>query len=205
MRAPIKTTAQQIVDYWEVNGPYEGDIGCDWADARNHCWRCGIKGNLDRCHIIPHQEPFNGPDTPGNLVLLCGRCHEEAPCCDDSIAIWEWIKKTRSTYAGSIWADRLRDALERDLGLPAEEIFRGVDLEELMKMYPRIREIRTGLHIGDSTHTSVWTIKAAIAAVAEQEAAVIQIIQSMRDAGMEMSTIIETLHTVGIKPAASCR
>jgi HNH endonuclease len=199
MRAPIQTTGEQIVAYWEEAGPTELDMGCDWADALNHCWRCGLKGSLDRCHIVPAQPPFNGPDAPSNLVLLCERCHKEAPNCDDPSTMWEWIKKTRSTYAGSIWAERLEDALEKDLGRPTEEIFRGVDLESFKELYPRIRDMRTGLHPGDSTSTSVWTIKAALAAVAEQEAAVIEIVRSMRDAGMTMGTIAQTLKNVGIK------
>ena len=78
--------------------------------------------------------------------------------------------------------------------MPDKRHFRGVDPKELMENYREIRDIRTGLHAGDSTNTAVWVMKEALAAVAA-----IKIIQMMRDAGMAMGKITETLNNVGIK------
>jgi hypothetical protein len=50
-----KTKRDDIVKYWK-DKIYEGDMGCDWCDALNRCWRCGeYHNNLDRCHIVPSQ------------------------------------------------------------------------------------------------------------------------------------------------------
>jgi putative transposon-encoded protein len=89
----IKTKKQEIVDYW-TNRQYEQDMGCDWSEAHERCWRCGYKKKLERCHIIPNA--LEGKDIPSNFVLLCGACHVEAPNVTDSEYMWEWIKDTKS-------------------------------------------------------------------------------------------------------------
>jgi HNH endonuclease len=160
VKRTVNTPHSAIFDYWFEHGPYEGDMGCDWSDALTCCWRCGLDDRtLERCHIIPHQAPFNGPDTPSNLVLLCRQCHREAPCCDDPGVIWAWIKRTHSTFAGSIWAERLRDAIERETGKTSEELFDGIDLEAFLPLYKTVRESRSGAHPGDSTATMVWALQ----------------------------------------------
>ena len=55
----------------------ESDLSVDWAEAEEICWRCGCKRKLQRCHIIP--DSLGGKDEPSNLVLLCERCHIDAP------------------------------------------------------------------------------------------------------------------------------
>ncbi|HEY4049065.1 MAG TPA: HNH endonuclease signature motif containing protein, partial [Acidobacteriaceae bacterium] len=154
----VLTTAEQIVAYWEEAGPSELDMGCDWADALDHCWRCGVKRSLQRCHIIPHQDPHNGPDVPENLVLVCSWCHKEAPCCDDPNAMWEWIKRTRSDVAGSIWAARVIEEMERQTGKTRDVLFQGIDYlpTEFWNLYQDIRAKRTGLHPGDFVTTAAW-------------------------------------------------
>lgn len=73
-------------------------MGCDWDDALHCCWRCGKKTDTQRCHIIQAAEPFNGPDVPSNYVLLCERCHHEAPCVNDARYMWQWIKDTHRNF-----------------------------------------------------------------------------------------------------------
>ena len=42
---------RQIIEHWETK-VYEGDMGCDWSDAHNHCWRCGKETkSLERLRI----------------------------------------------------------------------------------------------------------------------------------------------------------
>lgn len=88
-RENIKTTPKQIVEYWEskVN---EMDITVDWCEADKRCWRCGIETNLQRAHIIP--DSLGGEDKPFNFVLLCERCHAEAPNVTDPDIMWDWLK-----------------------------------------------------------------------------------------------------------------
>lgn len=93
------TAPQDIVTYWRDRVD-DSDMGCCWSQAHECCWRCGRRGKkqLEKCHIIPHQEPFNGPDAPENFVLLCGDCHRDAPCINDPVYIWRWIQETHIHY-----------------------------------------------------------------------------------------------------------
>jgi len=104
----IKTTHEEIKSYWESR-IYEGDIGCDWAEALTHCWRCGDThktNSLHRCHIIPAQ--VSGFDIPSNFVLLCRNCHAEAPSFDNDLStIWNWIKRTHAETYDTYWFIRV--------------------------------------------------------------------------------------------------
>lgn len=75
MKKSIKTSQKAIIDYW-IKHQDEGELGVDWAEAHERCWRCGYKSRLERCHIIPSS--LGGTDNPCNLILLCHRCHKEA-------------------------------------------------------------------------------------------------------------------------------
>ena len=100
------TTTTKIVDivsYWEKI-KYEGDLGVDWADAHERCWRCGCEARLQKCHITPHS--IGGEDKPSNLVLMCCRCHKEAPNSNDEEMIWDWIKATKIPYYDIFWSYR---------------------------------------------------------------------------------------------------
>ncbi len=79
-RKPIKTTSKEIVEYWDSRID-ETELSIDFAEAEERCWRCAYKSKLHRCHIIP--DSLGGEDTPSNLVLLCRRCHIEAPNIKD--------------------------------------------------------------------------------------------------------------------------
>lgn len=83
-----KTKHADIVNYW-VSRQDECGLAVDWAEAHERCWRCGYKSRLHRCHIVPNAQ--GGPDEPSNLVLLCGRCHREAPNVADPSFMWLWL------------------------------------------------------------------------------------------------------------------
>jgi len=116
---------------------------------------------LQRCHIIPEQEPFNGKDEPANMVLLCARCHVEAPSCDDPQEMWRWIKRTCKPTYGDFWADRAIDSIEREIG-PLAGFFKGVDLTAFTKLYAKNIE-RCGYHgfgaESFSNASKTWVIK----------------------------------------------
>ena len=83
---------RKIIEHWETK-VYEGDMGCDWSDALNHCWRCGRQtSSLEMCHIIAKQ--FGGSDKVDNFVLLCKPCHIKAPDFNQKDKMWDWIKRT---------------------------------------------------------------------------------------------------------------
>ena len=83
---------RKIIEHWETK-VYEGDMGCDWSDALNHCWRCGRQtSSLEMCHIIAKQ--FGRSDKVDNFVLLCKPCHLKAPDFNQKDKMWDWIKRT---------------------------------------------------------------------------------------------------------------
>ena len=92
----IKTTKNQIAEYWEGIID-ECELNFDWSDALEHCWNCGnTTKRAERCHIIPHA--LGGEDTPSNYVLLCKDCHEDAPDITDPDAMWNWIKSNKNPW-----------------------------------------------------------------------------------------------------------
>ena len=100
MGRTVKTTIRQAIDYWSRYVD-ECDLSVDWAEADTHCWRCGCKKHLQRCHIIPHS--LGGEDAPENIVLLCKRCHAEGPNVTDPEIMWDWIKSYNVPFYETFW------------------------------------------------------------------------------------------------------
>lgn len=108
-RKPIKTTKKEIVNYW-TSKQNETGLSIDWADADERCWRCGYKKPLERCHIIP--DSLGGKDEPSNLVLLCKRCHIEAPNVEDKNFMWDWIRAYGTSIYDTFWKIRAQKEYE---------------------------------------------------------------------------------------------
>ena len=109
----IKTTKQEIVKYWTTRQDESG-LAVDWAEAHELCWRCGYKTSLHRCHIIP--DSLGGLDEASNLVLLCGRCHREAPNVKDSSFIWLWLRAHAVSFYDTYWTLRGEAEFEKIYG-----------------------------------------------------------------------------------------
>lgn len=101
-RESIKTPLSEIIAYWRHVD--EGGLSVDWAEAESHCWRCGYKKDLERCHIIP--DSLGGKDEPSNLVLLCKRCHAEGPNVTDPEIMWDWIRAYGVPHYETFWPIR---------------------------------------------------------------------------------------------------
>jgi hypothetical protein len=99
----LSISHQEIVDYW-VAREDECGLGVDWSEAHERCWRCGYKSRLQRCHIVP--KSLGGPNHPSNLVLLCGRCHREAPNVADPRFMWIWMRTTCVPFYDLYWTTR---------------------------------------------------------------------------------------------------
>jgi ribosomal protein L37E len=109
-RDPIRTTFAEIVDYW-AHREDECGLSIDWAEAHERCWRCGYKSSLERCHIIPHS--IGGSASPDNFVLLCRRCHREAPNVKDSSFMWQWLRAHAVPLYDTYWTIRGFDEFEK--------------------------------------------------------------------------------------------
>lgn len=99
----ISATIGEIVDYW-ARVEDECGLAVDWAEAHELCWRCGYKTKLERCHIVPAS--LGGAATPDNLVLLCRRCHREAPNHQNPEFMWIWLRATGVPLYGTYWTIR---------------------------------------------------------------------------------------------------
>jgi len=115
---------------------HESDIGCDWIDAHERCWRCGCVRTLQKCHIVARQ--FGGGDGPENIVALCAECHDEAPDVTDPEEVWNWIRQTRPRFYDSL-------KFERAIALCQA---RGVDVSRFNQAtFSRLMMDCVGLHL----------------------------------------------------------
>lgn len=167
MSAKTKKTpgwVTESISYWSER-IYEGDVGVDWEDgtAENHCWRCGCKRSLQRCHIVP--KSLGGSDDPSNIIPLCAMCHDDAPNVADPLEMWNWIKKSHGSLSGLFWVERAFE--EADLTKEQQKIMtrkRGKFIKSLKSVFER-----TGTHFGQrnggsrtTVSTLAWVIKEAI-------------------------------------------
>jgi hypothetical protein len=117
MRESDKSTAsvshQKIVDYW-AGRESECGLGVDWSEAHSRCWRCGYESTLQRCHIVPASR--GGTKEPSNLVLLCARCHREAPNISDPRFMWIWLRTTCVPVYSLYWSVRGAQEFEKMFG-----------------------------------------------------------------------------------------
>jgi len=149
-RPDIKITINEIVEYWSYQ-VYEGDLSIDFSEAHERCWRCGYKSKLHKCHIIPYT--LNGKDIAENLVLMCRRCHREAPNIDDKDFFWDWLKAQRTSFYDAYWTIRGAKEYEFIYNESVEAAFQrcGVKdnhldkVEELMKSAMQ----KTIIHFGE--------------------------------------------------------
>lgn len=89
-RQGIKTKHKDIFNYWKER--------MDWLDEyRQGCFCCGSQHSLDRAHIIPASR--GGEDSVDNLVILCKRCHKNAPdVVINKDILLNWIEREAETY-----------------------------------------------------------------------------------------------------------
>ena len=108
-------TIAEIVHYWTVHEEERG-LGVDWSEAGTRCWRCGYKSRLQRCHIVPRSR--GGTATVDNLVLLCRRCHREAPNVPDQRFMWIWLRATCVPFYDLYWTARGAEVFHDMFGRP---------------------------------------------------------------------------------------
>lgn len=106
----IKITHKEILEYWAATED-ECGLAVDWAEAHERCWRCGYKSRLQRCHIVP--DSLGGSDHPSNFVLLCSRCHREAPNHTNPKYMWAWLRATCVPFYDMYWTQRGMEEFEK--------------------------------------------------------------------------------------------
>lgn len=164
-RVAIKTKPDEIVQYWKEIGKYkdaftgeehfinEGFLGADASDFRTHCWRCGCKwktfgaGGMERAHLFPRQfqEDYNlsdNIDDPCNIILLCSRCHKDAPDTKNPKDTFDWIKETRCSTYNSFWGfDSYREFFMRAGRAPENTILLSIYVLTKSKDWNWVKEL----------------------------------------------------------------
>lgn len=134
--SPSKTLSnREIASYWATIQD-ECGLAVDWAEAHERCWRCGYKGRLQHCHIVP--ESRNGSYSVDNLVLLCRRCHRESPNIADKRYMWIWLRANAFPFYDSSLYFRAVIEFEHMFG---RRPFKGLNEEQIRKAQKEITEI----------------------------------------------------------------
>ncbi len=161
----LEPSIRDIVDYW-AGVEDECGLAVDWAEAHKFCWRCGYKARLQKCHIVPKAR--GGALVAANLVLLCRRCHREAPNVADPRFMWIWLRATSVPfYETWIWSKALQE-FEKMFGrLP----FAGQNADELLncdwKPVAREEWEKTVIHFGEG-RLNPATLACVLAATEEK-------------------------------------
>jgi|TARA_Y100000114_G_C11617932_1_gene258251 hypothetical protein len=98
------TSRKWIKQSWDYHSQHIDDHGLsigwdEWDECQTMCWCCGRQTkHLQRCHIVP--KSLGGPDSPDNIVPLCGHCHDKAPDVDDKDTMFEWIAEQQNPLSG---------------------------------------------------------------------------------------------------------
>lgn len=145
------------IDYWSQR-IYEGDTGIDWGDdtAKNHCWRCGCKRSLQKCHIVP--KSLGGSDDVSNLIPLCAMCHDEAPNVNDPNAMWQWIKDCHGEVYNTFWIEKAFDEVKVNKKQFKLIQNKSKKFIEIVKNVYKNTSTHFGQHAGGSrTTVSTWT------------------------------------------------
>lgn len=124
----------EIVAYWSHHMD-ECGLNVDLAEASERCWRCGYKSKLERCHIVPSS--LHGPDTASNLVLLCSRCHREAPNSINPEYMWIWIRNNGTPFYDTYWTIRGTQEFEN---MFKRKPFAGISVPENEELREMLRQ-----------------------------------------------------------------
>ncbi|MBC3926696.1 HNH endonuclease signature motif containing protein [Undibacterium sp. CY21W] len=152
---------KEIVAYWSHQEDESG-LAIDWSEAHVRCWRCAYKAKLQRCHIIPASR--GGPASVENLVLLCGRCHREAPNVSDSRLMWIWLRASCLPFYDMYWTVRGAEEFENMFGrLPFSTSEFSKDMKDVAVELLRTEIGRATIHWGEgrlnpSTIASIFAL-----------------------------------------------
>ena len=150
------TSIKEIVLYYK-NRLNEEDVGADVGELHKRCWHCGDISKLYRCHIIPSSA--GGQDVPNNYVLLCRRCHEQAPNCTAKEIMMSWLKSDSAKIYDMYWGTKIYEQYNKiyNTNFIDEYNLRYEVNSKLLKdiIYKQFNEIK--LHIGSGhINLSTW-------------------------------------------------
>lgn len=169
-RLRIKTKKAEIARYWldtptglerlpdncAIGGELEpccfacgfDAVGCDVSAEGWDGWEAAA---LDRCHLIPRA--LGGDESPANLVLLCRRCHRDAPNVGDPTYMLRWIAERESHFA-HMWAF-IGSVYERAGLRSTIDTFSNAELDQSNRVFRDLLRHWTGSHGGYMTDATL--------------------------------------------------
>lgn len=150
----------EIVAYWSRHEDESG-LAVDWAEAHKRCWGCGRKRwkrNFDRCHIVPRS--LGGSNRADNLVLLCRRCHIQAPNVKDPSFMWFWLRSHAVPLYDAEWIISGLEEYQRLFGKRTFSSLKSLDISQLKRMVEKFRR-QAIIHFGEgrpNPSTLAWVI-----------------------------------------------
>ena len=143
----MTTKIPDIVSYW-IDKKDDSSLGMERKDAHERCWRCGHKSRLEKCHIVP--KSIGGSDDPFNLILLCNKCHKEAPNVNDSNFIWKWIESDHGIMYDTYWILRAFAEFEKMFGRKPFSVGRFKKVKNISKIIEKKMQDTAIVHYGES-------------------------------------------------------
>lgn len=119
------------------------------------CFACDTEDRpLERAHLIPHAE--GGGGSKRNLVLLCKRCHRDAPMIAVSRQpMIDWINNRESDM--SFMARRISEEMTATEGFIEKVNLIGVPKDICDRIEQKLKQIGAGIHPGgDPTATIIY-------------------------------------------------
>lgn len=169
---PTPPTAYRIAEYWaSAEGAKRWLVCIDLGEPS--CMACGYYAKhwdkpktpnqrwndckLDKAHIIALSA--GGANEPSNYLMLCSRCHADAPMTNNEKAMFRWCDRRRSYV--DVRLQSFKDAIE-DADISID------DLMKLQSIEPdRLQELmhNKGKSLAAGTHFSEGMSHATMAAV----------------------------------------
>jgi hypothetical protein len=174
------TSKWQIAQYWASDEGYArwpsliidiGEPSCMACGYYRESWdepkalgRRWEKASLEKAHIVARS--IGGPDIPSNYVLLCGKCHADAPMTNADSVMFVWCNN-RQSFCNSVAECIRKEALAIDPSLKMFETLSHLTRDELWAALTKASEaIGAGAHGWQLTHSTLaLTAKAAADAV----------------------------------------
>jgi hypothetical protein len=175
-------TIKSIVKYWQEHPDRAVEFGIEELDYA-HCFACGYCSSekswrertdyLERAHIIAHE--IGGSSTPDNFVMLCKKCHADAPMCNEPKYMAAFIK-SRPKYLNQYFLRYKENfaAIFSNYSTEEQEKISNYVESNPNLVFEVISKLQLGLHAGKMSEANqmiliIEVCKAAHDAVTQQE------------------------------------
>jgi hypothetical protein len=181
---------RKIVDYWMAVEP----SFVDDPDVPS-CFACGFDGSgewggwgtarLEEAHIIA--DSIGGKAEPSNLLLLCPRCHRDAPMSSVPFVLLDWVKR-RESYVEFIWG-QMSSAVAA-IGFDEDQIARHVGLMSRGAIRAALRALRIDRH-PQQLSPNFAGIAAAMKIWLDMQDGISRPAQTAKETGVRAATLVK--------------